>query len=734
MKRRLISTIIFVLFLAIDTGANEYHVIPRPKQLVAKESVFQFSPKTVIYYSEGLERHAQMLSAYLRNAIGCQLALKEGKKLKSGSILLKYDPSLTCQEAYRLQVTKDGVEITAVDGKGIFYGIQTLRQLFPPEVFSTTRVWEREVWPVPCVEIYDEPQFAWRGMMLDVARYFLSLDYVKRYIDIMSTYKMNVLHFHLVDDSGWRLEIKKYPKLTEIGAFNGEGEKKSGGFYTQEELRELVKYAAERNVTIVPEIEFPAHILSAVSAYPWLSCRGEQLSVPDQHYISKDLLCVGKDSAITFLKDVLTETFDIFPGKYLHIGGDEAVYTYWEQCKRCQEVMRREGLKKASELQAYLTNLVAGFAAKHGRKIVGWDEILQRGKIDCQVASMIWRNMKFAQEALDMGQEVVLAPADYAYLDFPETRFPSEIKAATWKDPISVQKCYHMDLSPYENNKLVLGAQGCLWTDQFIHGYLLQELPLLNENRSENYVNYMILPRMLALSEVVWCNSKDKNFEDFRSRLASHFERLDRAGYNFCIPYPTLKEQRTLADGRIAVKLETYVPHAQIHYTTDGSKPSYYSRLYQGEEIELVSLTDLRAVVTLSPQKMSVPLYIPENYSKYKQYGVFLKKVTAADVKKTSGKIVKIEATGKISGNGRFLLTFVPLTSQVNAKISGVEMLKRNEIIGHIDQERELTDGVVQVEFDVDSWQAGTPYFIQHKIETAASHQGNYAVFIKKVN
>ena len=265
---------------------------------------------------------------------------------------------------------------------------------------------------------------------------------------------MNVLHFHLVDDSGWRLEIKKYPKLTEIGAFNGEGEKKSGGFYTQEDLRELVKYAAERNVTIVPEIEFPAHILSAVSAYPWLSCRGEQLAVPDQHYISKDLLCVGKDSAITFLKDVLTETFDIFPGKYLHIGGDEAVYTYWEQCKRCQEVMSRKGLNKASELQAYLTNLVAGFAAKYGRKIVGWDEILQRGKIDQQVASMIWRNMKFAQGALDMGQEVVLAPADYAYLDFPETRFPSEIKAATWKDPISVQKCYHMDLSPYENNKL----------------------------------------------------------------------------------------------------------------------------------------------------------------------------------------------------------------------------------------------------------------------------------------
>ena len=333
------------------TNANEIEIIPKPVHVEQTSGNFRLSPKSTIGYDAALQGQAEYLQQVLGQSTGWDLKLK--KDARKATILLTLNPEKVDKpEGYRLDVTPKGISLTGRDAGGIFYGIQTLLQLFPPQVYSDKRQHGVE-WIAPAVTIYDAPNRPWRGMMLDVARYFYDKEFVKKYIDMMAMYKLNKLQFHLIDDSGWRLEIKKYPRLTEVGAWAGPDHNRLGGFYTQEDIKELIAYGQVRNVEIIPEIEFPAHILSAVVAYPWLSCTGLQHEVPTQHFISRDLLCVGKESSLQFLRDVLDETVRLFPSSYINIGGDEAVYTRWEECPDCQKVMKREGLKKASELQGY---------------------------------------------------------------------------------------------------------------------------------------------------------------------------------------------------------------------------------------------------------------------------------------------------------------------------------------------------------------------------------------------
>ena len=353
------------LLLAASAGAGAQHpvsIVPKPLHLEQTEEQFVLKSGMTIACEEGLKEQAEYLSQMLRQATGWEIKVRPDSR--KGNIVLVLDTVANKHsEGYSLSVDKKSIRISGADEAGVFYGLQTLLQLLPEEVYRN-RLAGQIKWVVPGVQIVDHPERPWRGMMLDVARYFYDKEFVKKFIDMMAMYKLNKLQFHLIDDSGWRLEIKKYPRLTEVGAWAGPDSRRLGGYYTQDDIREILEYARLRQVEVIPEIEFPAHMLSAVVAYPWLGCTGKQHEVPDQHFISRDLLCVGKESSYQFLKDVLDETVALFPSQYINIGGDEAVYTNWEQCPRCQEVMKREGLSKASELQGYLTNVVADMMKK----------------------------------------------------------------------------------------------------------------------------------------------------------------------------------------------------------------------------------------------------------------------------------------------------------------------------------------------------------------------------------
>lgn len=726
------KTFLSLLILAVSAPifAQDIEIIPKPRTMEVGSSEFNLDRSTKILYNRNLKEQALLIQELLINSTTYELSVSSGSKEAKNSIYITLDNKIQSDEAYTLDVTKDGVVIKGKDKSGIYYGIQSLLQLFPAEVYSD-KAQRGTQWSIPTVHIEDEPQLKWRGMMLDVSRYFMSKNYVLHYIDMMAMYKLNTLHLHLVDDAGWRIESKIYPKLTTIGGFRGEGENRTGGFYTQEDMKEMIAYAELRGITIIPELEFPAHILSAVVAYPWLSCKGEQLTMPEQHYISKDLLCIGKETTIKFLEDIIDETCELFPSKYIHIGGDEAVYTYWETCPHCQKLKEEQGIEKSSEIQAYLTNIVAKMAAKHNRTIVGWDEILQRGPVTEPVVSMIWRNINNADEALELGHKAVFTLSTHHYFDFPESNFPSEVKAATWMPHITVEKCYSLDMSKYENNENVLGMQGSLWTDQFIHGTILQEIAILDENRSENYVDYLTLPRLLALSESAWTAQKDKDYTDFESRLARHFKRLDYAGFNYRVPTPEIVSTEKVADGYI-VELNTIIEGATIHFTTDGSRPTPYDPQYT-EKVKVTQLSDLRAVTAINKEKHSVPLYFSEDFSKYKEYGRFAKTISYNTLKSGDNKVV-VDLTGKVSGNGKYEITMIPLTDRLSVELGGISILKRDEVSATAQYNQTLTADPATVEVTIGEWQAGTPYSAEIEVKCGESNQGNFAIFIKGGN
>ena len=365
MKCMILVAVAFCASAAAWSG--EISIVPRPRELkTVPGGCFTLESRTRISYgSDEARRTAEMLAAYLRPATGYALRVSSGSR--SGGIVLTTRGAAygLGTEGYELSATSRGVTITAPGSAGLFYGVQTLRQLLPPQIFETARVDGCE-WVIPGVEIRDAPSFKWRGMMLDVSRYFFDKDFVLRYLDIMALHKLNLLHWHIVDDPGWRIEIRKYPKLSEIGGFRGKGAARYGGFYTQDQIREVVAYAADRHIMIVPEIELPAHTLSAVVAYPKLCCTKKQMEIPTRHFISRDLYCVGSDYTWQFLKDVMGEVCELFPGKFVHIGGDEARYDRWRKCPACQAKKTALGLKSEKELQGWMTREIEAFLQARG--------------------------------------------------------------------------------------------------------------------------------------------------------------------------------------------------------------------------------------------------------------------------------------------------------------------------------------------------------------------------------
>lgn len=732
--RKWLLSMVLLCFAA--TSYAQVDIIPLPKNLTENGSSFTITAGTKIYYEEGLKPQADLLAAALSPATGFDL---EVLKLKTGTapgITLKFDKTFAAnKEGYRLSVKNTGATLSGATAAGIFYATQTLLQLLPPEIYDHSRQ-KNTVWKIKGVDVEDAPLWGWRGMMLDVSRYFFSKEYVLHFIDMMAMYKLNELHLHLVDDAGWRLEIKKYPKLTAIGAWRGEGAERTGGYYTQDDIREMVAYAALRNVDIIPEIELPAHALSAIAAYPYLCCTEEQYTVQTQHSISKEIYCVGKESTFDFLADVFKETFALFPSKYIHIGGDEANYERWKACPHCQQRKKDLGLGSEKQLQVYFNQRVQEMVGKYGKTIVGWDEIIEDGLKE-KVVGMIWNDPQKAQKAVQNGHMAVMTLTSHSYFDAAESNIPGEVKAATWLKPISLEKAYSLNpMIPGLDEKYrsrILGASAALWSDQFIHGTMLQEILPINENRSEKYFDYLSLPRMAALAETGWTPLAKQKWTSFEQRMRSHYLRYDHAGFGYRVPQPKLLSQEKTG-GDFVLKLDNPVAGAEIRYTTDGSRPTVYSAVYKSP-VSVKNLADFYAITVVNRSQYSLPLYFPDQYEQFKKYGNLLGSWKPALIKAGEFSMLELDASGKISGNGDYELAFWYTGGDSRLEIRSVTVYKNGKKLTE-DAHAGFT-GAAQDQniyrFSVNDYETGASFTVKASVRGDISNDSNGAVFIKKL-
>jgi hexosaminidase len=515
-------------------------VIPQPTRLTVDTGEFVVAANTVIWTDDASAPLGRHLAAYLAPATGFTLEVRSGGDAPARSIELRRAASLAPglgREGYRLSVRPDRVVAQAAEPVGLFYAIQTIRQLLPPEIFRSSQVPGRS-WSLPAVEIEDVPRFSWRGAHLDVGRHFMPKEFVKKYIDLLALHKMNSFHWHLTEDQGWRIEIKKYPRLTEVGAWRKEtvvgrmnrdstknryDGKRHGGFYTQDDVREVVAYAAERFVNVVPEIEMPGHAQAVIAAYPWLGNNpNRQLDVWNRWGVSENILN-AEPRTIAFMQDVLAEVLELFPSRFIHVGGDEAVKTQWRSSPRAQARIRELGLKNEAELQSWFIHQMDTYLTSRGRRLVGWDEILEGG-LAPGATVMSWRGVQGGIAAARAGHDVIMAPTTYTYLDYYQAATrdsePLAIGGLLPLDSVYGFEPIPADLEP-QYAKHVLGAQGQLWTEY---------MP------TSQQVEYMAFPRMTALAEVAWTPKEGKDFADFRRRLEVHLRRLDGIGVNYRKP------------------------------------------------------------------------------------------------------------------------------------------------------------------------------------------------------
>ncbi|MCT7904171.1 Beta-hexosaminidase [Candidatus Ornithobacterium hominis] len=514
---------------AKENSIKDFKIIPLPKSITPTEGQFSLNSSTRIFAEKGLTKEADFLQSYLQLQTGLNLSVAANKASKN-QIVLSLDSGISGEEAYTLAINPNEIEIKASTAKGIFYGIQTLRQFFTDGLNA------------PAGKIVDEPRFVYRGMHLDVGRHFYPVSFIKKYIDILALHKMNNFHWHLTEDQGWRLEIKKYPKLTEIGAYRaetaveknfphsgtnqeykGDG-KRYGGFYTQEEAKEIVRYAAERHINVIPEIEMPGHATAALASYPELGNNTGPYEVIKWWGVF-DQIYAPKEETFKFLEDVLLEVFEIFPSEYIHIGGDEAPKKEWKNSAQAQAVIKREGLKDEHELQSYFIQRMEKFINAHGRKIIGWDEILEGG-LAPNATVMSWRGTQGGIHAAKENHDVIMTPTDFLYFDYYQDK-----KDAETKTPFGIgglvtpEKTYSFNPMPEElsadKQKHILGAQGNIWTEYIKDG---------------NHVEYMLLPRLGALSEVDWTPNELKNYKDWKNRMQNLKFIYDKMDLNYA-PY-----------------------------------------------------------------------------------------------------------------------------------------------------------------------------------------------------
>lgn len=553
--------------------SNQINVVPRPNSIQQNAGTFRLTRKTVILAAWPKDQKiAAFLNEYLRKNRGFTLRFASAKKPGSNVIDLSAVPTDFAHKVggYGLIVDSDQIYVSASDESGRFNAIQTLIQLIPSGSGDVE---------VPAVHIEDQPRFPYRGMHLDVSRHFFPVEFVKKYIDLMAQYKFNYFHWHLTDDQGWRVEIKKYPRLTEIGSKRPEsvlgrnlqpyvGDKTPvEGFYTQDQIRDVVAYAKARYITVIPEIEIPGHSSAALAAYPDLSCKADQqYKVQTTWGIFKEVYC-PTDKTFQFLQDVIDEVIALFPDSpYIHIGGDEVLKDMWKDSPDVQALMKRENLKDLNEVQSYIVQRMEKYINSKGKKIIGWDEILEGG-LAPKATVMSWRGIKGGIEAAKAHHDVIMTPTDFAYFDYGQGDPATE--PLNIGNYLPLEKVYSFDPVPKEltadEPKYIIGGQANLWTE-----YIPDPAK----------VDYMVFPRMLAMAEDVWTMPENKNYADFLQRLSAHYARLDKEDINYRIPEPSGLQNQVLSSGEMAVyRISSPIAGAKVVYTTDGSEPNDASQV-----------------------------------------------------------------------------------------------------------------------------------------------------------
>ncbi len=593
MKKNLFFAFFSLLACQLFSQSNTVSIIPEPVSVKLSNGVFTL-PKNVIIEA-GSQPQLQQTIAFLKQrlstATGSTVSVTSPATSPTVSLVLNRTTDAAIgEEGYRLSVTPKKITISANEAAGIFYGVQSLIQLFPPAIESSTPVADTK-WEAPTVEIMDYPRFGWRGLMFDVSRHFFTKEEVKQFIDQMVRYKFNVLHWHLADDEGWRIQIKAFPKLTEVGAWNvkkvgyfgtfaapaADEPRNYGGFYTQDDIKEVVQYAKDRFVNVLPEIDVPGHSLAAVVSYPELSCTpeastykvrsGEEImdwskGAPPIALVD-NTLCPANEKVYDFLDKVLSEVAPLFPFEYIHMGGDECPKNYWEKTPAIKQLMQKEGLKTMEEVQSYFTKRLEKIVESKGKKFIGWDEILEGG-LAPSAAVMSWRGMKGGIEAAKMGHEVVMSPTDFAYIDYMQGDAIIEPRVYA---TLRLSKAYQFEPVPDGvDPKFIKGGQANLWTEQIYN---------------MRHQQYMTWPRGWAIAESVWSPKEKKNWDNFFSRVENHFKRYDVAEIKYApsVYEPMFKASRT-ADKQLQIDLSTEVKGLDIYYSFDNSFPDRYYPKY----------------------------------------------------------------------------------------------------------------------------------------------------------
>ena len=573
------------------------NIIPMPQNLVQNQGVFKLSSGTSFgATTDEAKTVAEFFAAKMRNATGYNISVSD-----KGDITLTLDAALDVNdEGYTLDVTSEGVTVKAKTPQGLFYGMQSFMQLLPAEIESAEKA-SGIAWQAPAVSIKDEPRFGYRGVMLDVCRHFIPVEDIKKQIDVLSLFKINRLHWHLTEDQGWRIEIKKYPKLTEVGSkrIDGEGTEYKG-YYTQEEIKEVVKYAQDRFITIVPELEMPGHELAAIAAYPELSCKGEAITPRVIWGVEDIVMCPGKEDMFVFLEDVIKEMVELFPGTYFHVGGDECPKTSWKNCPTCQARIKKEGLKADGKhtaeerLQSYVITRMEGVLAKYGKKIIGWDEILEGG-LSPDATVMSWRGEEGGIASALQDHDVIMTPGGNGmYLDHYQG--DSKIEPVAIGGYTTLEKTYSYNPTPdtlvaMKKDHFVKGVQTNIWAE-----YLY----------NVDLVEYRMYPRVLALSEIGWTNVDRKNFDDFARRINNAYVRLDEHAVNYHIPQP---EQPNGSCNFVAfvdstsLEFKTTRPVKMV-YTIDGTEPTAQSTEYTAP-LTFTETTTLKIASALPSGKLS---------------------------------------------------------------------------------------------------------------------------------
>jgi len=624
MKKNLFFAFFSLLTCQVFSQSNTVSIIPEPVSVKLSNGVFTL-PKNVIIEA-GSQPQLQQTIAFLRQrlsaATGSTITVTNPATSPTVSLILNRTTDAAIgEEGYRLSVTPKKITISANEPAGIFYGVQSLIQLFPPAIESSTPVANTK-WEAPTVEIMDYPRFGWRGLMFDVSRHFFTKEEVKQFIDQMVRYKFNVLHWHLADDEGWRIQIKAFPKLTEVGAWNvkkvgyfgtfaapaADEPRNYGGFYTQDDIKEVVQYAKDRFVNVLPEIDVPGHSLAAVVSYPELSCTpeastykvrsGEEImdwskGAPPIALID-NTLCPANEKVYDFLDKVLSEVAPLFPFEYIHMGGDECPKNYWEKTPAIKQLMQKEGLKTMEEVQSYFTKRLEKIVESKGKKFIGWDEILEGG-LAPSAAVMSWRGMKGGIEAAKMGHEVVMSPTDFTYIDYMQGDAIIEPRVYA---TLRLSKAYQFEPVPDGvDPKYIKGGQANLWTEQIYN---------------MRHQQYMTWPRGWAIAESVWSPKEKKNWDNFFSRVENHFKRYDVAEINYApsVYEPIFKASRT-ADKQLQIDLSTEVKGVDVYYSFDNSFPDRFYPKYTAPLIAPKDAVMLKVVTYKGKERVGRMIAMP---------------------------------------------------------------------------------------------------------------------------